>query len=125
GLESLVFLPGFVPDDDLPALYTAAEAFVYPSVYEGFGLPVLEAMGCGTPVLCSDASSLPEVAGDGGILLPPGDPAAWAEAISRLTEGPTLRGELREKGFRQASRLRWEETARQTWEVYRAAHAHR
>jgi glycosyltransferase involved in cell wall biosynthesis len=125
GLEDLVLLPGFVPDDDLPALYTAAEVFVYPSVYEGFGIPVLEAMGCGTPVLCSDASSLPEVAGDGGILLPPGDPAAWAEAIARLTEGPALRGELRERGFRQSSRFRWEETARRTWEVYNAVNSHR
>ena len=125
GLENLVLLPGFVPDDDLPALYTAAEAFVYPSMYEGFGIPVLEAMGCGTPVLCSNASSLPEVAGDGGILLPPGDPAAWAEAISRLMESTALRGELRERGFRQASRFRWEETARRTWEVYRATLPHR
>jgi len=125
GLESLVLLPGFVPDDDLPALYTAAEAFVYPSIYEGFGIPVLEAMGCGTPVLCSDVSSLQEVAGDGGILLPPGDPAAWAEAIARVTEGPALRGELRERGFRQAARFRWEETAKRTWEVYRATHPRR
>jgi glycosyltransferase involved in cell wall biosynthesis len=125
GLERSVLLPGFVPDDDLPALYTAAEAFVYPSVYEGFGLPVLEAMGCGTPVLCSNASSLPEVAGDGGILLPPGDPEAWAEAVSRLMESATLHGELRERGFRNASRFRWEETARQTWEVYRAVHPRR
>jgi glycosyltransferase involved in cell wall biosynthesis len=125
GLENLVLLPGFVPDDDLPALYTAAEVFVYPSVYEGFGIPVLEAMGCGTPVLCSDVSSLPEVAGDGGILLPPGDPAAWAEAIARLTEEPALRRELRERGFRRASRFRWEETARRTWEIYRATHPHR
>jgi glycosyltransferase involved in cell wall biosynthesis len=99
--------------------------FVYPSVYEGFGIPVLEAMGCGTPVLCSDASSLPEVAGDGGILLPAGDPAAWAEAIARLTESPELRRELREKGFRNASRFRWEETARRTWEVYRETLTHR
>ena len=125
GLERLVILPGFVPDDDLPALYTAAEGFVYPSIYEGFGIPVLEAMGCGTPVLCSDASSLPEVAGDGGILLPPGDPAAWAAAIARLTGEPSLRRELRERGFRQASRFRWEETARRTWEVYRATCSHR
>lgn len=125
GLENLVLLPGFVPDEDLPPLYTAAEAFVYPSIYEGFGIPVLEAMGCGTPVLCSDDSSLPEVAGDGGILLPSGDPAAWAEAIARLTERPELRMELRERGFRQASRFRWEETARRTWEVYRETHLHR
>ena len=125
GLESLVLLPGFVPDDDLPALYTAAEAFVYPSVYEGFGIPVLEAMGCGTPVLCSDASSLPEVAGDAGILLPSGDPAAWADAIGRLMEDTALRSELRERGFRQSSRFRWEETARRTWEVYSAVHPRR
>jgi glycosyltransferase involved in cell wall biosynthesis len=125
GLESLVFLPGFVPDDDLPSLYTAAELFVYPSVYEGFGIPVLEAMGCGTPVLCSDASSLPEVAGDAGILLPPGNPAVWAEAIARLMESTALRMDLRERGFRQASRFRWKETARRTWEVYSAAHLHR
>jgi len=125
GLESLVLLPGFVPDDDLPALYTAAEAFVYPSVYEGFGIPVLEAMGCGTPVLCSDASSLPEVAGDAGILLPSGDPAVWADAIGRLMEDTALRSELRERGFRQSSRFRWEETARRTWEVYSAVHPRR
>jgi glycosyltransferase involved in cell wall biosynthesis len=125
GLESLVLLPGFVPEDDLPALYTAAEVFVYPSVYEGFGIPILEAMGCGTPVLCSNVSSLPEVTGDGGILLPPRDPAAWAEAIARLTERPVLRRELRERGFRQASRFRWEETAKRTWEVYRATLSHR
>jgi glycosyltransferase involved in cell wall biosynthesis len=125
GLERLVFLPGFIPDDDLPALYTAAEGFVYPSVYEGFGIPVLEAMGCGTPVLCSDASSLPEVAGDAGILLSPGDPAVWAEAIARLMGNKALRSELRERGFRQSSRFRWEETARRTWEVYRAVHAGR
>ncbi len=125
GLENLVLLPGFVPDEDLPPLYTAAEVFVYPSIYEGFGIPVLEAMGCGTPVLCSDDSSLPEVAGDGGILLPSGDPAAWAEAITRLTESSALRSELREKGFRQASRFRWEKTARRTWEVYRETHLHR
>jgi glycosyltransferase involved in cell wall biosynthesis len=82
-------------------------------------------MGCGTPVLCSDASSLPEVAGDAGILLPPGDPAAWAEAIARLIESTVMRRELREKGFRQASRFRWKETARRTWEVYGAVHPHR
>ena len=125
GLESQVFLPGFVPDDDLPALYTAAEAFVYPSVYEGFGIPVLEAMGCGTPVLCSDASSLPEVAGDAGILLPPGNPAVWAEAIARFDgEYDAARG-VEGEGVPEASRFRWEETARRTWEVYRAVHARR
>ena len=80
GMGHLIVFPGFVADEDLPALYSAADAFVFPSIYEGFGLPVLEAMACGAPVICSSSSSLPEVAGNAAILLPPRDIRAWTGA---------------------------------------------
>ena len=129
GLESQVRLTGFVPDDDLPALLSAAEAFVYPSVYEGFGLPPLEAMACGTPVLCSDASSLPEVVGQAGLLLPPTDAAAWAAALQRILSDAPLRADLRERGLARARQFTWEAAAKHTLAVYKqaveAARAHR
>jgi glycosyltransferase involved in cell wall biosynthesis len=129
GLESQVRLTGFVPDDDLPALLSAAEAFVYPSVYEGFGLPPLEAMACGTPVLCSDASSLPEVVGQAGLLLPPTDAAAWAAALQRILSDAALRADLRERGLARARQFTWEAAAKRTLAVYKqaveAARAHR
>ncbi len=125
GLGQRVAFTDFVPDEDLPALYTAAEAFAFPSLYEGFGLPVLEAMACGTPVLCSNTSSLPEVAGDAALPISPGDVRGWAQAIEQITRDATLRAELRQRGLRQAKRFSWEETARQTREVYREIYAHR
>lgn len=119
-LEDEVLIPGFVPEEDLPALYSLADAFVYPSLYEGFGLPVLEAMACGTPVVCSNTSSLPEVAGNAGLLIPPTEPHAWAQALGQVTRNTELRAELRDSGLRQAGRFRWEKTARETLEVYRS-----
>lgn len=104
---------GFVPDEDLPALYSAAEAFAFASLYEGFGLPVLEAMACGTPVLCSNTSSLPEVAGDAALFLPPTAPPAWAEALRRITTDPDLRARLRAEGVRRARLFSWDTAARQ------------
>jgi glycosyltransferase involved in cell wall biosynthesis len=125
GLEQDVLFTGFVPDDDLPTLYSCAEGFVFPSLYEGFGLPVLEAMACGTPVISSNTSSLPEVTGDAAQLVAPDDVRGWAEAITRLAQDAALRAELRERGLRRASRFTWQAAARQTRELYRELYAHR
>src|SRR5205823_9755020 len=99
GLQQVVKLTGFVPDEQLPALLNAAEVFAFPSHFEGFGLPPLEAMACGLPVVCSNASSLPEVVGQAGLLLPPDDPPAWAAALDRLLSDAALRQELRGRGL--------------------------
>ena len=109
---------GYVPDTDLPALMNGALAFVYPSVYEGFGLPPLEAMACGTPVITSNRSSLPEVVGDAALLVDPDDRAGLAGAMARIVDEESLREELRERGLKQAQRFSWEETARLTLRVY-------
>jgi glycosyltransferase involved in cell wall biosynthesis len=118
GLDGKVQFTGYVADEDLPALYTLAEAFAFPSVYEGFGLPPLEALACGTPVVCSIASSLPEVMGDAALLVPPLDARAWAEALGRVLADASLRHDLAERGPRQAARFTWAEAARQTRAVY-------
>jgi glycosyltransferase involved in cell wall biosynthesis len=118
GLEGQVRFTDWVADDDLPAIVNAAAAFVYPSLYEGFGLPPLEAMACGTPVLCSNTSSLPEVVGDGGLLLDPHDARAWAAALARVLSDECLRADLRARGLAQARQFSWERTARETLAVY-------
>ncbi|HIE37493.1 MAG TPA: glycosyltransferase family 1 protein [Anaerolineae bacterium] len=110
---------GPVPEADLPALYTGATTFVFPSLYEGFGLPVLEAMACGTPVACSNTSSLPEVVGDAALTFDPTDTAGIADAVARLLEDADLQADLRERGLRRAARFSWERTARATLTVYR------
>ncbi len=106
---------GFVPDADLPALYTEAAAFAYPSLYEGFGLPLLEAMACGTPVLTSKVSCLPEVAGDAAILVDPLQAGAIAEGLQQTLSS---RDQLRPKGFARASQFRWETVARELLSLY-------
>ena len=98
-----------------------ADVFVYPSLYEGFGLPVLEAMARGVPVACSDASSLPEVAGDAALLFDPRDQRAIAEALTRLLEDPALRERLRAAGLARAREFSWERAARLTLESYARA----
>jgi glycosyltransferase involved in cell wall biosynthesis len=122
GVADRVILPGFVDDADLPALYSAADLFVFPSLYEGFGLPLLEAMACGVPVISSDASSLPEVAATGGepaaLLLPPGDEAAWSAAMLRLLTDETARQRLSTAGVAQAARFTWQAAARQLAALY-------
>ncbi len=113
-----VRLLGFVPDDDLPALYSLADAFAYPSVYEGFGLPPLEAMACATPTVVSDASCLPEVVGDGAEIVPAGDAAALAAALVRLVGDGGRRRELAERGPVRAAAFTWEACAEAAETVY-------
>lgn len=120
-LQDEVHLPGFLPTDEMPLWYNSAEIFVYPSVYEGFGLPVLEAMACGTPVLTSDLSSLPEVAGQAAICVPPHDVQAWTQALRRAGGDPQWRAAAREQGLQQAARFSWDRTAALTAASYRRA----
>jgi glycosyltransferase involved in cell wall biosynthesis len=117
GLAGRVFFPGYVADADLPALYSGALAFVFPSLYEGFGLPVLEAGACGVPVITSNTSSLPEVAGDAALLVDPHDVDAIAEAMYRLVTDEALRAELVRRGFENVKRFSWEKCARETLAV--------
>lgn len=118
-----VFLTGHVGEQQLPALYAGAIAMVYPSLYEGFGLPPLEAMSSGTPVLASDRSSLPEVVGEAGLQVDPFDVEAIAEGIRRLLEDSVLRDDLRRRGLGRAKQFSWDETARRTWDVLQTAAA--
>ncbi len=115
-----VRLLGFVPDAELAALYASCAVFAYPSLYEGFGLPVLEAMACGAPVVTSDLSSLPEVAGDAALLVDPRDPAALGAALARLLADPAERSRLSAAGRARAATFTWERTARETLAVYDA-----
>ncbi len=116
--EDVVFT-GYVPEDDLPALYSGATVFLYPSIFEGFGLPVLEAMACGTPVITSNSSSLPEVVGEAGLMVDPYDEDAWVRTILRVVEDRQLWGELAERSVRRAARFSWRRTAELTLAVYR------
>jgi glycosyltransferase involved in cell wall biosynthesis len=116
-----VVVTGFVSDDELVRLYGAAACFVYPSLYEGFGLPPLEAMACGAPVVTSDTASLPEVVGDAGLLVDPHDVDALAAAIASVLEDPARAADLRERGLERSRRFSWERTAQATADVYRDA----
>jgi glycosyltransferase involved in cell wall biosynthesis len=111
GLGEEVVLTGYVEDTDLPALYAGADCFIFPSLYEGFGLPLLEAMACGVPVVASNASSLPEVAGDAGLLVDPRDVDGFASAMHRVVAEPGLANDLRERGFARARQFTWERVA--------------
>jgi glycosyltransferase involved in cell wall biosynthesis len=119
-----VTFTGYVPPADLPGLYAAAACFLMPSLYEGFGLPVLEAMACGTPVVASHASSLPEVVGDVAPLLPPHDVEAWVAAVKPILDDPAAIARLRERGVAHAARFTWTAAAQATVQVYRAAAGH-
>lgn len=112
---------GYVPDEDLPAAYSGAMAALYVSLYEGFGLPVLEAMACGTPVVTSNVTSLPEVAGDSAIMVDPYDIESIAWGIQRVVEDDFLRGELRRKGLERARQFSWDKTAKITFRILQEA----
>jgi glycosyltransferase involved in cell wall biosynthesis len=121
GLGDAVRFLGNLNQDDLAALYSGAGAFVLPSLYEGFGLPVLEAMACGAPVICSNAGPLPEVAGEAAVLLSPDEPSAWAQAILTMLSDGRLADAWRQKGFTRAAAFSWERAALATRNVYREA----
>lgn len=112
-----VRLLGAVGPEDLPALYGLATCLAHPAWYEGFGLTPLEAMACGTPVVVSNASSLPEVVGDAARLVDPGDVEAWTAALAEVLDDQALRAVMRARGLRRAARLTWTETARRTWDA--------
>jgi glycosyltransferase involved in cell wall biosynthesis len=114
-----IHLIGFVADEDLPALYSLADLFAYPSHYEGFGIPIIEAMACGTPVVCADNSSLPEVAGEAALQLPATDTPALAEAMGRMLADAALRQKAIAAGLAQAKKFSWQAAARRLLAVYR------
>ena len=120
GVEDAVQYLGYVADADLPLLYNLADAFVFPSWREGFGLPPLEAMACGTPVVASDMPAMPEILGDAALYASPRQPPALAAALERLLTDNALHGELRARGLEQASRYSWDRAAKETLSVYRA-----
>ena len=121
GLADDLLFPGFLPVEELPWWYRAAECFVYPSLYEGFGLPVLEAMACGTPVITSSVSSLPEVSGEAAIMVDPSDTTALSNAIGQVMGSKVLQAEMRHAGLRQAACFSWDRAAKDTVGVYRRA----
>lgn len=120
-LSKSVILTGYVPESDLPTLYSGAACFVYLSYFEGFGLPPLEAMKCGTPVIVGNRTSLPEVVGDAGVLVDPFAVDEIAAAINQVIANPDFRSTLRVKGLKRAGLFDWRETARQTLAVYEKA----
>jgi glycosyltransferase involved in cell wall biosynthesis len=119
GLDQRVHFLGFVADADLPALYSTASLFVYPSLYEGFGLPALEAMACGTPVVASNQSALPEVIGEAGLLVDPGDIEALAAAMARLLTDTSLRQKLAQAGRARAASFTWSGMAAKLLDLYK------
>jgi glycosyltransferase involved in cell wall biosynthesis len=121
GLSDNVVFTGYVPERDLPPLYSGALCFVYPSYFEGFGLPPLEAMKCGAPVITGNRTSLPEVVGEAGLMVDPFDKGAIGAAIGRVVDDAGLRRDLRERGFERARRFDWLETARLTVRAYEQA----
>jgi len=116
-----IIVPGFLPDDELAAIYSSATAFLFPSLFEGFGIPPLEAMQCGTPVVASNTTSMPEVVGEAGILLDPKDIAAWCQAMLLLDRDPAQRERLSQKSLARAKLFSWEQFTRQTLSGYQTS----
>jgi glycosyltransferase involved in cell wall biosynthesis len=123
GLENLITFTGYVPDEDLIAIYNAAHMLILPSFYEGFGLPVVEAMACGTPVIASNVSSLPEVIGNAGLLIDPYNPTALVQAMKTLLEDHDLYRELSYRGLQRVRRYSWDQAARETLRTYEEAYS--
>ncbi len=121
GLVDRVHFAGYVPDDDLPALYRGADAFAFPSLYEGFGMPVLEALSYHVPVVASNTTSLPEIVGDAGVLVDPLDEAAIGAALMHVLTDASLRARLAVAGPGRAARFTWEQCARETIAVLEGA----
>lgn len=118
GVKDGIVLPGYVAEEEKALWYAAATAFVFPSLYEGFGLPPLEAMACGTPVVTSNAASLPEVVGGAGLTIAPDDIGGWAAALRRVWTDAAYRAELADRGVRQARQFTWQATSRQIAQAY-------
>jgi glycosyltransferase involved in cell wall biosynthesis len=114
-----VIFTGYLKDEDIPALYSAAEAFIFPSLYEGFGIPPLEAMACGIPVITSNTSSLPEVMGDAGILTDPRSIEGLAYEMDRLVNDDCLKKDLSKKGIIRAGKFSWQDSAERVLNIYR------
>jgi len=121
-LQGLVHTLGFVPDSEMRALFAMSHGLIFPSLFEGFGMPALEAMACGCPVVCSNTSSLPEIAGDAALLRDPLDAEAFADALHLLLSDADLRAELRERGLRQAARFSWRRHTLETIAVFYNLH---
>ncbi len=121
GLQDQVHFTGYVPDDSLPLWYSAADLFVFPSVYEGFGMPVLEAMACGTPVIASSSSSIPEAVGAAGLLFDPQNSTECAERMQNVLNNSTLSGKMRQLGLNYAKQFSWERAGKETAVVYQKA----
>jgi glycosyltransferase involved in cell wall biosynthesis len=120
-LQQDALILGYVPAEDLPALYHAASLLVYPSLFEGFGIPLVEAMSCGCPIVCSNVTSLPEVAGDAAVLVDPYDVEGLADAMARVLDDNDSRADLIARGLVRARHFSWKQAARQTIQVYRQA----
>jgi glycosyltransferase involved in cell wall biosynthesis len=120
GLQELVIFPGYIAEEDLPACYQLAEVFAFPSLYEGFGLPPLEAMACGTPVVSSHSSSLPEAVGEAGLLVDPTNTAELATALRRVLEDLRLKADLRQRGLLQAQKFSWAKATDRLIEIYQS-----
>jgi glycosyltransferase involved in cell wall biosynthesis len=120
-LEDAVLFLGYVPQQDLPLIYNLASLFVYPTLYEGFGLPVLEAMACGVPVITSNVSSLPEIVGEAGLLTPVNELEALYKTMIRALTDTSLRKDLISKGIKRAAKFSWAKTAQLTLQVYQRA----
>lgn len=123
-LQNEVLFTGYVEDEDIPLLYNGALVLAFPSLYEGFGLPPLEAMACGTPVISSNTSSMPEVVGEAGLLLSPADEESWTTALIEIVNDPKRRAEMSKKGLEQAKKFSWQKCARETVAVYEKVAGH-
>lgn len=119
GMENRILFPGYIPQEECPLLMCGAKAFLFPSLYEGFGMPPLEAMACGTPVIISDTASLPEVAGDAGILVNPGSEKEICRAMKRILEDEAYRKKLGQMGIKRAGKYTWEKSAAMLMDVYK------
>ncbi|MFP4460265.1 MAG: glycosyltransferase family 4 protein [Candidatus Zixiibacteriota bacterium] len=120
GIKNYVHFPGYIDDKDLPSLYRSASIFVYPSFYEGFGLPPLEAMACGIPTITSNISSMPEIAGEAAMQVDPHSADSLADAILQIAQNPELATNLAHKGIKKAQEFTWDKTAQKTVEIYKS-----